>query len=264
MYRTGDLARYRPDGTLEFLGRIDHQLKLRGFRIELGEIEAVLGRHPAVRESVVLAREDVPGDKRLVAYVVPRIEDGGWKIEDSQESGRESPSSILHPRSSELRAFLKDKLPNYMVPAAFVILDVLPLNANGKIDRHALPAPSCQHSERATAYVAPENDLERSIAAIWREVLRIESVGMHDNFFDLGGNSFHIVQVYSKLRDLAGDIPMVEMFHYPTVAALAAYLGQRSDQPAPLQPTAVEIEKIADGKNRLKKLLKHGQRIAAD
>jgi len=157
LYRTGDFARYLPYGNIEFLGRIDNQVKIRGFRIELGEIESVLGTHPGVRETVVLAREDSPGDKRLVAYVVA--------------------APAFFPSASELRSFLKQKLPEYMVPSAFVFLDALPLTPNGKLDRNALPAPDLSRPELEQGFVAPRTPLEEIIAQIWAEVLKVEKVG---------------------------------------------------------------------------------------
>ena len=166
LYKTGDLARYLPDGNIEFLGRIDHQVKVRGFRIELGEIEAVINQHSTVRETVVMAREDKPGDKRLVAYLV---------IDQNSASG------IV-----ELRSHLKEKLPDYMIPSAFVVLDKLPLTPNGKVDRRALPQPEQSRPESEETYVAPRTQVEEMLAAIWAEVLNIESVGIDDNFFELG------------------------------------------------------------------------------
>src|SRR5205823_5797689 len=163
LYKTGDLVRYLPEGHLEFLGRLDHQVKVRGFRIELGEIEAYLGGHPGVREVVVLAREDSPGEKRLVAYVV----------------GQEG----VIPSGSELRGFLKERLPEYMVPSAFVGLPALPLTPNGKVDRRALPAP--EGRGMTEGYVPPCTPTEELLAGIWAEVLRQERVGRHDNFFAL-------------------------------------------------------------------------------
>ncbi len=184
MYKTGDLARYRPDGNIEFLGRADHQVKIRGFRIELGEIEAALGQHPAVREAVVLAREDAPGEKRLVAYVV-----AGARAADDDD----------------LRRFLKEKLPEYMVPAVFVLLDALPLMPNGKIDRRALPAPDRSRPELDKAFVAPRTPTEELLAEIWAQLLDIERVGVHDNFFDLGGHSLLATQArFPHARSLPG------------------------------------------------------------
>jgi len=198
MYKTGDLACYRPDGNIEFLGRADHQVKIRGFRIELGEIEAVLGQHPAVREAVVLAREDAPGEKRLVAYVVAE-------------------STV-----DELRRFLKDKLPDHMVPAVFVLLDTLPLLSNGKIDRRALPAPDRTRPELDKSFVAPRTPTEELLAQIWAQLLEIERVGVHDNFFDLGGHSLLATQAVSRMREaFQVEIPLRRLFEVPTVAGLA-------------------------------------------
>ncbi|HEX6290301.1 MAG TPA: AMP-binding protein, partial [Herpetosiphonaceae bacterium] len=222
LYKTGDLARYRADGAIEFLGRIDHQVKIRGFRVELGEIETVLLRHPDVREAVVLAREDQPPagghpDKRLVAYVV------------EQRTTEQTENQELGTLNTQLRAFLADRLPDYMLPSAFVVLDALPLNANGKVDRRALPAPDAQRpAERV--YVAPRTELERTLTGIWRDVLRVEHVGIHDNFFELGGHSLTMVQVHSAIQTtLDREIPMVDLFKYPTIGALAAYLS--AEQP---------------------------------
>ncbi len=167
LYRTGDLARYLPDGNIEFSGRLDHQVKIRGFRIELGEIEAVLSQHSAVQETVVLAREDVHGDRRLVAYVVPR---------------EEQPPTV-----SILRGFLKSKLPEHMVPSIFIFLDALPLTSHGKVDRQALPGDTGIRPDLEKAFVAPRNPAERTLAGIWARVLGLEQVGVHDNFFELGG-----------------------------------------------------------------------------
>jgi acyl-coenzyme A synthetase/AMP-(fatty) acid ligase/acyl carrier protein len=201
IYRTGDLVRYRPDGNIEFLGRIDHQVKVRGHRIELGEIESVLGRHPAVREAVVTVREDVPGDKRLVAYVVPN---------------RQLPLGI-----GELRSLLKDKLPDYMVPAAFVELEALPLTPNNKVDRRNLPPPPGER-QAEDLYIAPQNELERIIAGIWQDLLQVDRVGVDDNFFELGGHSLLATQVMARVRKvLRVDLPLRTLFDTPTVARLA-------------------------------------------
>ena len=237
LYRTGDRARYRADGEIEYLGRIDQQVKIRGFRIELGEIEAVLRRHPFVREAVVLAREDVPGEKRLVAYVVMRTEGRGLSGTDS---------SVLSPQSSvlgELRGFLRTKLPDYMVPAAFVLLETLPLTPNGKIDRAALP-PASLRGDAPAASIAPQTELECMIAAVWQEVLHVAMVGVNDNFFDLGGSSIHVVQVHSKLHHALGrEVPMIDMFKYPTVGSLAKYLTQEQREPSAFQHLQDRIQK---------------------
>jgi amino acid adenylation domain-containing protein len=198
LYRTGDLARYLPDGNIEFLGRRDHQVKIRGFRIELGEIEAALGRHPAMQQAAVLAREDTPGEKRLVAYVVAQS------------------------TPDELRRFLKDMLPDPMVPAVFVLLDTMPLLSNGKIDRLALPAPDRSRPELDKSFVAPRTPVEELLAEIWAGVLDIERVGIHDNFFDLGGHSLLATQLVSRAREaFQVEIPLRRLFEIPTVAGLA-------------------------------------------
>ncbi|MGB5874534.1 MAG: amino acid adenylation domain-containing protein, partial [Bacteroidota bacterium] len=181
IYRSGDLCRQTPDGTVEFLGRIDHQVKVRGFRIELGEIEAVLSQYPGTRDVVVLAREDTPGDRKLVAYLV--TEDG------------------MQPGVTELRAFLREKLPDYMVPSSYLILDEMPLTPNKKIDRKALPVPDQSRAELETAYVAPRNAIETSLVEITASLLNVERVGVYDNFFDLGGHSLLATQFVSRIRD---------------------------------------------------------------
>ena len=204
LYKTGDLARYRPDGTLEHLGRLDHQVKLRGYRIELGEIEAVLRQMPAVKEAVVIAREDEPGDQRLVAYVVL-----------SGESAQ-----------AELKEKLRSHLPEYMVPSVFVTLEALPLTPNGKVDRKALPKPNCQPSE-LSLHAEPKTETEQQIAAIWRQVLKLDRIGREDNFFELGGHSLLATQVISRLRQVfQREFPIRLLFEAPTVAALAQQIKQ--------------------------------------
>jgi len=206
LYRTGDLVRYREDGNLEFLGRADQQVKIRGFRIELGEIETVLQKHPSIREAVVLAREESQGEKRLVAYVVP------------QKKGGEIP---------ELRPWAREKLPDYMVPSAFVFLDSIPLNANGKLDKQMLPVPEPDRRELNVPFTAPETDLEKAIAKIWEAALGVEEVGRYDNFFDLGGHSLLVVQVHPKLEEAVGrKLAIVDVFRHPTISTLAKHLGQ--------------------------------------
>jgi amino acid adenylation domain-containing protein len=324
LYKTGDLARYLSDGNIEFLGRIDNQVKLRGFRIELGEIEAVLSQHPNVRETVLIAREDQPGNKRLVAYMVSdliperipyqseclaklngktlklRTEDissGGVLLgtDVSLTENQEISLRLLLPGASDarwlkgkvawsraswagiefeltpkehaiidnsieyllesqgllkvvqrlltgnLRDYLKDKLPDYMVPSNFVLLHALPLTPNGKLDRRALPAPEAVYLPKKTSM--PETEAERVIAAVWQEVLHIDNIGIYDNFFDLGGHSLLLPQIQTKLQDKLGcDIPMVELFEYATIHALAQHLRQKQScvsalavQPQPSQ-----------------------------
>ncbi|MBE4753170.1 amino acid adenylation domain-containing protein [Corallococcus sp. ZKHCc1 1396] len=212
-YRTGDLARVLPGGDVEFLGRIDGQVKVRGYRIELGEIEVALGSHPAVKQVAVVAREDVPGDKRLVAYVVA---DG----------------TLEHPAGT-LRRHLGTRVPDYMVPSAFVVLEALPRTPSGKIDRRALPAPLPTRPELQQAYVAPRSPLERTISESWARLLRIDRVGIHDSFFELGGNSLLALQCVARLRQEHGlEIPIVQLFQSPTVAQLAAVLSGDASRPS--------------------------------
>ncbi|WP_313707973.1 non-ribosomal peptide synthetase, partial [Planktothrix agardhii] len=216
LYKTGDLARYLPDGNIEYLGRIDNQVKIRGFRIELGEIETVLSQYSAVKTAIVMAREDETEQKRLVAYVVSQAEG----ISAQQEQ------SLLPV--TELRQFLKAKLPEYMVPSAFVILESLPLTSNGKVDRRALPAPDFQSEEQ---YVAPRNPIEEILASIWVKVLKVEQVGIHDNFFELGGHSLLATQLISRIRKaFKVEMPLRELFVAPTVAALAQVIKRVSEQ----------------------------------
>ncbi|MBD2607362.1 non-ribosomal peptide synthetase [Scytonema hofmannii FACHB-248] len=210
LYKTGDLARYLPDGNIEFLGRIDNQVKIRGFRIELSEIEAVLNKHPAVRETVVIVGEDVPDDKYLVAYVV---------LNQEQIAMQE-----VQGFTSLLRQFLKEKLPQYMVPSAYVILESLPLTHNGKVDRRALPMPDTI-SFNNQDYVAPRSQVEELLAQIWAKVLGKEQVGIYDNFFELGGHSLLATQLISRIRDTFQiDVPVRNLFAAPTVEQLTKYI----------------------------------------
>ncbi|MBN3992584.1 MAG: AMP-binding protein [Nostoc sp. NMS2] len=201
LYKTGDLARYLPDGNIEFLGRIDNQVKVRGFRIELGEIETVLIAHPQVSEAVVIDSDDIPGYKRLVAYVVTR-----------------SKPEI----KNQLRSFLKQKLPDYMVPSAFVILDALPLTPNGKIDRRGLPKPDTARHELEKDIVAPRTESEEILAKIWCEVLHLEQIGIHDNFFELGGDSILSIQIIFKAKLAGLQLSAKQIFQHQTIAELAA------------------------------------------
>ncbi|HEY4938771.1 MAG TPA: condensation domain-containing protein, partial [Actinomycetota bacterium] len=225
LYRTGDLVRRDGRGRLEFLGRIDHQVKIRGFRIELGEIEAALAQRPEIGNAVVVAREDEPGHKRLVAYLVPAA---GAQL----------------PDTADLRAFLAQSLPDYMVPSAFVTLDELPLSPNGKLDRKALPAPD-PGAAHAGGYVAPRTDAEWTLAGIWSEVLGVAQVGVEDNFFELGGDSILSIQVVSRARAAGLSLMPRDLFLHQSVASLAANVSEAlpalSEQgtvvgPAPLTP----------------------------
>jgi len=211
IYRTGDLARFLPDGNIEFLGRIDHQVKIRGYRIELEEIEAVIGTFEGVRETVISAREDVPGDKRLVAYIV---------------SGNGRAFSV-----NDLRSYLKEKLPDYMVPSAFVTMKALPQTNNGKVDRKSLPAPEGVRTNGESKYAPPQSVLEETIAAVWRQTLRVDRVGIDDNFFDIGGHSLLMAQVHSQLRDvLKRDLPLIKILEHPTIRSLAEYLVEEKNE----------------------------------
>ncbi|MEG4589523.1 amino acid adenylation domain-containing protein [Microcoleus sp. MOSTC5] len=236
LYKTGDLARYLPDGNIEFLGRIDHQVKIRGFRIELGEIEAVLSQHPDVQESIVINRQDASGNQRLVAYIV----------------------SNLRPERTavgSLRDFLKQKLPDYMMPSSFVFLNHLPLTPNGKVDRKALPAPDADaiNPELETTYVAPQTEIEQAIATVWQQVLHLEKVGVDDSFFDLGGHSLLMAQAHSQLREVVDrDVSIMEMFKYPTISSLAKYLSDEPEEKPSLGQSQARINKQKDAINRQK------------
>jgi acyl carrier protein len=203
LYKTGDLGRFRPDGNIEYLGRVDDQVKIRGFRIELGEIEAALLGHSGVREAVVVAREDVTGEKRLVAYYIACDTNG-----PTMEAG-------------ELRSHLSSQLPDYMVPAAYVRMDRIPLTANGKLDSKALPMPEGD-AHAARGYEAPKGEIERRLVEIWADVLKVERVGRRDNFFELGGHSLLVMQVMARIRHIFDlELPVRRLFEEPTVAALA-------------------------------------------
>ncbi|HXU44819.1 MAG TPA: amino acid adenylation domain-containing protein, partial [Thermoanaerobaculia bacterium] len=225
LYRTGDLARLSPDGEIEFLGRADHQIKVRGFRIELGEIEACLLAHPALGQAAVAARDDGSGT-RLVAYVVARSEP---------------------PPARELRAFLLEKLPDYMVPALFVPLPELPLTPNGKVDRKALPVPEADRAALAASYVAPRTETEARAAALWAELLGLPRVGIEDPFFELGGHSLLAMQLVLKLREaFAVDLPLQSLFEQPTVAGLAAEIDRRRGEAAASFPALALPELVPD------------------
>jgi amino acid adenylation domain-containing protein len=248
LYRTGDLARYRSDGQIEFLGRTDYQVKVRGFRIELGEIENTLLQHPAIREAVVVAHEHEPGQKRLVAYVV----------ENKEQTNKEQPSNLASPDScsvlvpsgherprlcspQELRSYLSNLLPDYMVPSAFVLLPALPLTSNGKIDRKALPTPEAIRPDLETEFVAPRTPTETALADIWSEVLHLDRVGIHDHFLMLGGHSLAATQVLARIRDrLAVDVPLPTLFTVPTIAELAQVLDD-ANRAGTMQMTTIPL-----------------------
>jgi amino acid adenylation domain-containing protein/thioester reductase-like protein len=235
LYKTGDLVRYLPNGSLEFLGRIDSQVKIRGFRIELGEIETVVRQHPTVRDAVALAWEDEPNSQRLVAYIVPQPQQA---------------SDVM-----ELQQFLQQKLPKYMVPTAFVVLEALPVTLNGKVNRKALPAPGTANREQENTFSPPRNPLEQQLVSIWSEILRIEQVGINDNFFQLGGHSLLVVRLFARIREaFQVDLPLQTLFEAPTVANLAERLEiarQASSAATVTQAIALKAEAVLDPAIRL-------------
>jgi len=229
LYRTGDLARWLPDGNLEYLGRMDFQVKLRGFRIELGEIEALLSQQPLVQQAVVVVNKH-GDDQRLVAYVV---------------------TQAPHPSSGELRDYLAEKLPSYMVPSAFIALPTMPLTPNGKIDRTALSSLSAQPSESQHTYVPPTTPTEISLAALWATLLGVERVGIQDDFFDLGGHSLLATQLISRVRTMFGvEVPLRRLFESPTVARFAAYLDLQTPVPVQEQPSIPRLAREAYRRSR--------------
>jgi amino acid adenylation domain-containing protein len=229
MYRTGDLVRRRHDGTLEFLGRLDNQIKLRGFRIELGEIESVLGNRPGVAQAVVSLREDVVGEKRLVGYLVP--------------------AKGAAPTTAELRDFLVKKLPAYMAPVAYVTLDALPLTPNGKIDRGALPAPNWSKQPEGIAYVGARSPEEEAMAGIWAEVLRLERVGINDNLFELGADSLHVFQITARANKAGISVTPRQILQFRTIAAIFEQLASSSQNQT--QPQNQAIKPVQRHKYRL-------------
>ncbi|BAZ54100.1 amino acid adenylation domain-containing protein [Nostoc sp. NIES-4103] len=236
LYKTGDLARYLPNGEIEILGRVDDQVKIRGFRIELGEIEAQLNQHPDVSEAVIKVWEDEHGDQRLVGYV----------------SCQSKPELTV----TQLRSFLKEQLPEYMIPSAFVILEALPLTPNGKIDRRALPAPGKLRPELAANYVIPQTEVEQTIANIWQKALNIENIGIHDNFFEIGGHSLLMIKVHSELGKIfKNELVMLDLFRYPTISSLADFLSQFKNKIPSIQKIDNQAEKITSAKEQQKKRL---------
>jgi amino acid adenylation domain-containing protein len=244
LYKTSDLVRYLPDGNLEFLGRLDHQVKIRGFRIELGEIETVLVQHPEVREAVVVAQENTAGYKRLVAYLV------------------EVPSSVLH--SQELRNYLQKRLPDYMIPAAFVSLDSLPLTPSGKVDYRLLPEPPQERSQLEQAFVAPHDPIEQAIEKIWAQVLGVEQISIHDNFFELGGHSLLATQVISRMcATFQVEMSLRELFEAPTIASLALIVLQKQAlDNEKLAQVLAEVEQLSD--DEVKTILADSTRAAKE
>ncbi|NER31852.1 MAG: non-ribosomal peptide synthetase, partial [Symploca sp. SIO1C4] len=219
------------------------QVKIGGYRIELGEIEAVLGQYPTVDKAVVAVVGKQLSEKRVVAYVVPHQEIS----------------------SDQLRSFLHEKLPEYMIPSAFVFLEVLPLSSNGKVDRRALPNPEILLRELEVNYVAPQNDIEETIATVWQQVLDLEKVGVNNNFFEIGGNSLLITKIYSQLKNVFPNevecISLVDLFKYPTISALAKYLNQAQQAASPELRNSELIKQLAAGKNRLRQKFKKSKAV---
>ncbi|HEX4963096.1 MAG TPA: amino acid adenylation domain-containing protein [Thermoanaerobaculia bacterium] len=245
LYRTGDLGRYRPDGEVEFVARADNQVKVRGFRIELGEIEATLARHPAVREAAVVARDDRSGGKRLAAYVVPRG----------------APAPPL-PGFSELQDFLRQRLPEYMVPPVWMELVRLPVTPNGKLDRKGLPEPELARRDRGEEFVPPRGEVEQAIAEIWQDVLQVERVGSHDKFFQLGGHSLLLVRVHARLRERFGqELSMMDLFKYPDVSSLAQRLSRDTAAAAPALLEENRTEELEQGKARRRQRLERRREV---
>jgi surfactin family lipopeptide synthetase A len=212
LYKSGDLVRRLPDGNLEYLGRLDHQVKVRGFRIELGEIETVLSQHEGLKDAVVLAREDTPGDRRLIAYCVPQSPD---TMQDTM------------PSHSALRDFVRMQLPEYMAPAAFVMLKKLPLTSNGKVDRRALPKPEYARPDLGVEFVAPRTPMEEQLAEIWTQLLGVDQVGIYDNFFELGGHSLLATQLVSRVREtFEVELPVRSLFEMSRIADLTTTISQ--------------------------------------
>jgi amino acid adenylation domain-containing protein len=234
LYRTGDLVCRLPDGSLEFLGRLDQQVKILGYRIEIGEVEAALKQHPSVAEVYVMAYEEKTGIKRLAAYLVE--------------------SNAPAPTTEDLRAFVKEKLPDYMVPSVFIWLSALPLSASGKVDRRALPAPDPSHRHNGKAYVAPQSETEIAIAAVWQEVLEVAEISRDDNFFDLGGDSFRVYEVHTKLRArLPYELSILDLFRYPTIETLARHFSEQTAAGTSFQQTQDRAARRQQAANRRKK-----------
>jgi len=225
LYRTGDLARYLPDGNIEFLGRVDNQVKIRGYRIEPGEIETVLAQHPDIQLAFVLARENTPGDRRLEAYLVA--------------------NEGSNPSAHDLRSFLQRKLPEYMVPSLFMFIDKLPLTPNGKLDRKTLPAPDHGRPEQENAFTAPRTPVEEILARCWADVLQLDTVGVHDNFFQLGGHSLAAMRVVSRVvKQFQLEIPLQSLFQSPTVAAMAAVITAHQGKAPDEQGLATMLDEL--------------------
>ena len=241
IYRTGDLARWLPDGNIVFLGRIDHQVKIRGIRIELEEIETQLLSHPHIREAVVLAQEHEPGSQSLFAYIAA---DDRLNV-------------------SGLREYLSLRLPDYMVPSFFKRLNSIPLTANGKVDRKALGS-SGTSLEAGVKFIPPQSQIQIKIASIWKELLRLEVVGIYDKFFDIGGTSMDVIKVNARIKkEFAREIPLIVMYKYTTIAALAHFLEQGGMEVSDSEIETERVEKIQKGKldkNKMREMRKRGRK----
>jgi len=245
LYRTGDVARHRPNGEIEFVGRIDHQVKVRGYRIELGEIETVLAEHSAVSECIAMVREDVPGDKRLVCYVV-----------------READVEVT---AHQLHSHLLAKLPEYMQPSAFVMMPALPLTPNGKVDRKSLPVPELSREDLTEVYTAPHTALERAMTEIWSEVLGVERIGIKDNFFELGGHSLLIAQLVSRVYETFHvKLPIRYVFEAPTILGLVEKMIDDEERPGDLEKTALLLEELAHLSEEEAQAMLYSERLATE
>jgi amino acid adenylation domain-containing protein len=293
LYRTGDRARFLADGKIEFLGRVDEQIKIRGYRVEPGEIEAVLSQHPAVKDVVVLPTNGISSEKRLVAYVVTNADyerpdvitseaglsearmswpgaSGNTMVaaEETEADGRclikesvdinPSQASFTRMVAPLLRNFIRERLPDYMRPTVYVPLDALPITPNGKIDRLALPSPDNHRQDFNASYAAPRTELEAAITKVWQELLQVENVGIHDNFFDLGGHSMLMAQVRSRLREVINrDVSMVDMFKYPTIDSFVRSLNQGASE-EPLSRPEKE-DSLRESRKRRRQLRQTGR-----
>ncbi|NEO96276.1 MAG: non-ribosomal peptide synthetase, partial [Moorea sp. SIO3G5] len=243
LYKTGDLGRYLPDGNIEFLGREDFQVKINGYRVELGEIEVALKQFPGIKEAIVTAIGDSQQSKRLVAYAVFKeksvINDSSLADSNQTEEKDEvsQPQRELNSIAEQLRKHLVQKLPEYMVPADYVILETLPLTANGKVDRKRLPKPQRQTIAEKNQHILPQTKTEQQIAAVWAQFIELEEVGIHDNFFAIGGNSLLIIRVHNKLQEELLDIELkvVDLFTNPTVHSLSQHIAQIDSKESSLE-----------------------------
>jgi acyl carrier protein len=223
LYRTGDEVRYLGGGEIEYLGRRDTQVKVRGLRIELGEIEWALEQHEGIREAVVVVREEVEGDQRLVAYIVA-----------------ESDTQV---RVDEIRGYLRRRIPEYMMPQAYVEMARMPVTGNGKVDRGRLPEVGRERPELEEEYVGPRSEMEEVVAGVWREVLGVERVGMRDNFFDVGGHSLLMVEVKERLgKEVGREVKLIELFQYPTIDSLVEHLNRNKDESPSLTQSHIRAE----------------------